>query len=34
MERVASSGAYWELDVYESLICTTPGNEPCQPWRC
>ena len=28
-ERLPSSGAYLELEVGESIICTTPGNEPC-----
>ena len=27
--RLPSSGAYRELDVGESMVCTTPGNEPC-----
>ena len=28
-ERLPSTGAYRELDVGESIICTTPGSEPC-----
>ena len=28
-ERLPSSGAYRELDVGESIICTTPGSESC-----
>ena len=28
-ERLPSSGAYLELEVGESIICTTPGSEPC-----
>ena len=27
-ERLQSSGAYRELDVGESIVCTAPGNEP------